>query len=68
MTVGEKHDVARSGIANLQTRINNRPVKFILLVLEKNKDLDIHLDMPEEIWNMVNLKFYMAAVDVKVWR
>ena len=60
-----KQGVAQSGINDLRTRINNRPLNYILLVPEDIKyDVEIHLDMRVTIYEVPDLKFYMVLVDV----
>jgi hypothetical protein len=68
MTVSFKHDVqvAQSRINDLRTRINNRPLNYILLVPKDIKgDVEKHLDMRETIYDGPRTKFYMAVVDVR---
>ena len=70
MTVSFEHGVhvSQSGtsINDLRTRINNRPLNYILLVPEDiNSDVEIHLDMRETTYEGPDLKFYMALVDVR---
>ena len=66
MTVSSKHDVAKSGIDDLGTRLGNRPLNYILLVPKDIKGGDEkHLDMRETIYDGRNRKFYMALVDIR---